>query len=437
MRSNPEKSFTKALNIKLEAMGQKDHEAELIALQTICSYYKKQNDFKNLITSSEDLFNKAVQYNNLIYKAIAKDYLSNALVFNEFYDMALEQLKQGLQLIDQADGNDSIVIDTKANLYVSLSNYYSILQDGKNRLMYIKLSIAEHDKFSNAAYREKLRYIDFSNLAITYYEQDMDSAEVYALKSVSLDRNYGMDDVKFCNLLILGSLNQMKGKYLDAFTYFHQAELVENYKNHLNVELLYLNIIEAYKATGDTSNVKKYENKLAAFKLRVAENKNKSLHKIIEDKELNAKNQLNNILFLAFIVFLLLMGGGIIYILHKNRLISHYEKLSNKYLEDRAKKPGQEDLVKLIEMVKGNNAAFMSSFNEVFPDFAMKLLAINPRVVQTEIEFCALLKLNLHTKEIARYRNIEPRTVQNKKYLIRKKLNIPGEVDIYHWFSEL
>ncbi|MFC3157400.1 helix-turn-helix transcriptional regulator [Chryseobacterium arachidis] len=51
------------------------------------------------------------------------------------------------------------------------------------------------------------------------------------------------------------------------------------------------------------------------------------------------------------------------------------------------------------------------------------------------MEFCALLKLKLTTKEIAKYTFIETRTVQNKKYRLRKKLEIPQSVDIYNWID--
>ena len=97
----------------------------------------------------------------------------------------------------------------------------------------------------------------------------------------------------------------------------------------------------------------------------------------------------------------------------------------------------QQSYSALIEMVKTNDPAFFSAFQEIFPDFFKKLSDINPNLVLSEIEFCALLKLNLSTKDIARYRFIEPRTVQNKKYRIRKRLNIPNDMDIYHWFGTI
>jgi len=73
----------------------------------------------------------------------------------------------------------------------------------------------------------------------------------------------------------------------------------------------------------------------------------------------------------------------------------------------------------------------------VFPDFTPKLIKTNPNLNQSDIEFCALLKLKIPTSDIARYKFITIKSVQNKKYLIRKKLDIPKGVDIYNWFSLL
>ncbi|MEF9478878.1 hypothetical protein OWR28_15180 [Chryseobacterium sp. 1B4] len=48
-----------------------------------------------------------------------------------------------------------------------------------------------------------------------------------------------------------------------------------------------------------------------------------------------------------------------------------------------------------------------------------------------------MLKLHFTSKEIASYTLVQHRSVQQKKYRIRKKLNIPKETDIYHFFDTL
>src|SRR5690606_10747854 len=108
--------------------------------------------------------------------------------------------------------------------------------------------------------------------------------------------------------------------------------------------------------------------------------------------------------------------------LYRKRLHNKYEKLSQEYLENNnVEEINLEIYNEIIDLAKKEDASFMTSFNKVFPDFTHRLLETNPALVKGEVEFCALLKLNLTTKQIAQFRTLQPRTVQNKKYQIRKK----------------
>ena len=90
-----------------------------------------------------------------------------------------------------------------------------------------------------------------------------------------------------------------------------------------------------------------------------------------------------------------------------------------------------------MELLEKRDPAFIFAFENIYPDFSSKLLAKSTDLQQSEIEFCALLKMKLTTEEIAKISFIETRTVQNKKYRIRKKLDIPQNVDIYHWIDQI
>jgi DNA-binding CsgD family transcriptional regulator len=99
--------------------------------------------------------------------------------------------------------------------------------------------------------------------------------------------------------------------------------------------------------------------------------------------------------------------------------------------------PVQESIFKeVIQLAKDNNPEFMPRFHEYCPRFSEELLKVSPLKI-SEIRFCAYIYLNFSTKEIADYTFISVRTVQTKKYNLRKKLNIPGDMDIYIWFSKL
>ncbi|MDC8100661.1 tetratricopeptide repeat protein [Chryseobacterium rhizosphaerae] len=91
----------------------------------------------------------------------------------------------------------------------------------------------------------------------------------------------------------------------------------------------------------------------------------------------------------------------------------------------------------VMELVKRNDSSFLLKFKELYPDFAGALLKINPGLENSELAFCAMLKLRLSSKEIADYTFVQHKSVQQKKYRIRKRLDIPAEEDIYDFFDGL
>ena len=105
--------------------------------------------------------------------------------------------------------------------------------------------------------------------------------------------------------------------------------------------------------------------------------------------------------------------------------------------EDKHSPARQEELKEIVELAVNNNPAFLIKFNEFDPGFNNKLLALAPNLVASEIAFCALLRLNFETKEIARYTKTSVRATEGKKYRIRKKLNIPSDQDINVWMTRI
>lgn len=96
-----------------------------------------------------------------------------------------------------------------------------------------------------------------------------------------------------------------------------------------------------------------------------------------------------------------------------------------------------ELLKEVLELAVSNSPAFLIKFNEYDTGFSKKLLNMVPTLIAAEIEFCALLRLNFETKEIARYTRASVRAVEGKKYRVRKKLNIPSDQDINIWIANI
>ncbi len=121
---------------------------------------------------------------------------------------------------------------------------------------------------------------------------------------------------------------------------------------------------------------------------------------------------------------------GMYFIYRKERMLVRYyiekEKLNAMIQKtDKINFSGE-----LYDLAMSRNSLFITYFKSQFPEFFDNILKVSPNIVSSELEVCALMKLNLSTKEIASATNSTIRAIENKKYRIRRKLNISTETDI-------
>ncbi len=74
--------------------------------------------------------------------------------------------------------------------------------------------------------------------------------------------------------------------------------------------------------------------------------------------------------------------------------------------------------------------AFENNFNEIHDQFFKKLLADVPDLTPGDLRLAALLRLNLSSKEIAPLLSISIRGIENKRYRLRKKLNLDQDANL-------
>jgi hypothetical protein len=116
---------------------------------------------------------------------------------------------------------------------------------------------------------------------------------------------------------------------------------------------------------------------------------------------------------------------------HLNEKLAY---LKTKTLNDKI----DDDVLKdIINLAVDNDPAFLIKFQEYHPVFTQRLMERAPNLVTTDLLICAQLRLGFYTKEIARYTRTSVRSVEGKKYRIRKKLDIPASDDIYVWMMQV
>ena len=94
-------------------------------------------------------------------------------------------------------------------------------------------------------------------------------------------------------------------------------------------------------------------------------------------------------------------------------------------------------LATLHQYSSGNSwEEFRLYFQEVHQSFEKNLGAAFPDLSSNDKKICALLKLGLSTKDIANLTFREIRSVESARNRLRKKLNLPAEVNIINFLSQ-
>lgn len=80
---------------------------------------------------------------------------------------------------------------------------------------------------------------------------------------------------------------------------------------------------------------------------------------------------------------------------------------------------------------------FQEAFNNADKDFLKKIKTKHPKLTPDDLKLCAYLRLNLSSKEIAPLLNISHRSVEVKRYRLRKKMDLPHEMSLTNYILEL
>ncbi|WP_169578105.1 helix-turn-helix and ligand-binding sensor domain-containing protein [Salinimicrobium xinjiangense] len=122
-------------------------------------------------------------------------------------------------------------------------------------------------------------------------------------------------------------------------------------------------------------------------------------------------------------------------------IIKKNEFLSN--LKDELKGAGDPDVKKVIKTIdrelreEDNWKMFKEAFKNADKEFFDKIKAKHPELTSNDLRLCAYLRLNLSSKEIAPLVNISVKSVEIKRYRLRKKMNLPREVNLTDYIMNL
>ena len=80
---------------------------------------------------------------------------------------------------------------------------------------------------------------------------------------------------------------------------------------------------------------------------------------------------------------------------------------------------------------------FKEAFNNADKDFFKKIKSGHPNLTANDLKLCAYLRLNLTSKEIAPLLNISVKSVEIKRYRLRKKMELDHDVNLVDYILEI
>lgn len=368
--------------------------------------------------------------------AMVYDKLGMFEISIEYYDKAIE--------IDKKIASD---FDRKSHLIYDYSNKADIFQ-----------SLNKYDSaYSNyhKSYKLVPDPISASGLALYFIKYDkgkIDSASYYLKVATDSLNKYQYDSYQQLSTHeTFGDFYFEKKNYNKSLNFYYKAlKIALNRKNLDETISIYKVLSKTYQAMNDEEKASEYILKYTklndSINLADQEALNLSVNKLIKDQEeekQNIESKAFNIfagIFLLLLIIIIL--GSLYYRKKKKEKESIIYKQQNEIVQNKSETRNLGQKVndafrEVLELAKKNDPAFLARFKEVYPDLCEKLLSKCPNIAASEFIFCAYLKLNFSTKEIAHYTFVTERAVQVRKSRLRKKMNIPSDEDLYIWINKI
>lgn len=369
------------------------------------------------------------------------------------YKNALEKYRLAIKIGVRSEGDINYI---KSRNYNNIGNVYEALNNSKDSAYYYYSKayyyLKNYSKRKKTGGKKATGAIICINIGEMWNTNNRIDSTKYYFKKAILYNNEAKDVILGATLdyrigvLYFNSEDDKKAEY-----HLEKAKVIfEQKKDIQTLPEIYNLLSKLNKILGNEKKHAEYRDSLINIEKKINAVKN-SARMATVDNVINEKNEVfkrkESRLYWIIVTILLATLLVIIFSIyfHKRkkdasflRLQKERDIIQQKEMETKELKLKiNEAFEEVVQLAKDNSPEFFIRFQEVYPQVCSAILKINPNLVSSELRFCALLFLNFSTKDIAEYTFTSPRTVQNRKNSIRKKLNIPSDTDLYIWFKNL
>lgn len=366
----------------------------------------------------------------------------------EQYETALSYYQKSVNLAKAID--DQLCL---AKNYMNMANAYDLMGERETAIEYHHRSIEvcrEHD----IPYGIYLNYINLSE--INLQDEKYDEALGFLIEALELANKNGYKNTipLYENLFYAA---KKTGQYKKAIKYFEKAyELKDSvYEAHKHKEIMELQTrYETKKKETEILELKNQKNREAKTRIMLISflviafsvafflffwNRQKSINDLQKNNLLERENQLKTKQLENIRLEKQLKEQELVYqTLKKANVEQINQSIKEKMLPFctcmRRKKDQAQFSNVLSEITREVSNDPLSDFEQIFIQmhggFYEKLLKTNSELSSSELQLCALLRMNLPSKEISNILNLSLSTVDQRRHSIRKKLGLLGDQNL-------
>ncbi|WP_415327149.1 tetratricopeptide repeat protein [Chryseobacterium sp. MMS23-Vi53] len=438
------------------------------------SEYKKVGDMEGALDFNAQVLKKYLQENNIL--GITTTYINISGLFfsqNDFNEslIYLDKAKKRINEVNDplvlagyylsyGANYSSLNLSQQSNINLNRSLYYSQKSTAdskyKRKLLFLA-TIWKWDNFERLKNLDSVNYIKknalkyfsteplvYNKIADHFIENKsyLDSAEYYLNKGISFPTNHFEE--KGILFTSYGNLYIQQKNYPKALEFYQKAlsvyEKMKRKKSSLDV---YKHISKTYGLMNDAENEAIYLKKQTLLRENIETEERKIYRHILEkiDVEKNEESEKNRNIFYISIGILIIISCIITYFVHKAYKKIHLLKdktISEKSHEtDELKKKLKVAFDEVRQLAKSGDPLFLARFKEVYPEFFEKIKNINNDLTEHDVKFAAYMRLKLTNKEILQFENTTLRAIEMKKYRLKKKFDLPPDVDFSKWIVDL
>lgn len=372
----------------------KDNSGIAISLINLSSLFAGLNETDKSREALEEAFKLGEELNDLQLISNASQNLASLYFKQEQYEKALTYASKALEVAKQSHERDLVEVT-----YQLLSQIYEALGYYKLSLEYHKLYTTIHDSLFNADNTQRFNELQ------TIFETEKKEQEITLLKKEKANQQLETELLKnrqryYFALIILILIISV------IIAFFVLQKRKKDWEIHRQRELYHIKEKELAEAELEKSRIKEEE-----------------LHQSI----LYKSKQLST---------------HALHMMQKNSLLQDIQtdiKVLSKKVSTEDKSDYKRINFQINQSLRSDKDwdVFKLYFEEVNRDFYRKLTDLNPELTTNDHRLCALIKLNMNSKEMASVLNVAPNSIKSSRYRLKKKLGLDMEADLEEFIRSL